>query len=51
MRGTGVPTVFERFSAEDGGLRVELLVQPAVNYALVHNRVPLVRGSVHHERH
>jgi len=29
-------SVFERFSAVDGGLRVELLVQPAINYALVH---------------
>ncbi|SNS94631.1 Part of AAA domain-containing protein [Asanoa hainanensis] len=36
-------SVFERFEVEDGELRVELLVQPAINYALVHNRVPLVR--------
>ncbi|HEY0699805.1 MAG TPA: DUF4011 domain-containing protein, partial [Micromonospora sp.] len=35
--------VFERFDAEQAGLRAELLVQPAINYALVHNRVPLVR--------
>ena len=35
--------VFEQFTVEDDGLRVELLVQPAINYALVHNRVPLVR--------
>lgn len=39
-----MPTsVFEPFSVEDSDLRVELLVQPAINYALVHNRVPLVR--------
>ncbi len=36
-------SVFERFEVENDELRVELLVQPAVNYALVHNRVPLVR--------
>jgi hypothetical protein len=35
--------VFEQFAQEDGGLRLELVVQPAINYALVHNRVPLVR--------
>ncbi|NJC72603.1 DUF4011 domain-containing protein [Planosporangium thailandense] len=35
--------VFERFTEDDGELRVELHVQPAINYALVHNRVPVVR--------
>jgi hypothetical protein len=35
--------VFEQYTTDDAGLRVELLVQPAINYALVHNRVPLVR--------
>ncbi|MCU1658545.1 MAG: helicase, partial [Pseudonocardiales bacterium] len=35
--------VFEQFAEEDGGLRLELVVQPAINYALVHNRVPPVR--------
>ncbi|HEX6968096.1 MAG TPA: DUF4011 domain-containing protein [Micromonosporaceae bacterium] len=35
--------VFEQFVVEDGDLRADLLVQPAINYALVHNRVPLVR--------
>ncbi|HKD98448.1 MAG TPA: DUF4011 domain-containing protein, partial [Micromonosporaceae bacterium] len=35
--------VFEQFAVDDGGLHVELLVQPAINYALVHNRVPPVR--------
>jgi hypothetical protein len=35
--------VFERFTEDDGDLRAELLVQPAINYALVHNRVPVVR--------
>src|SRR6266700_3790942 len=36
-------SVFEQFTAEDGGLHAELLVQPAINYALIHNRVPVVR--------
>jgi hypothetical protein len=34
--------VFERFTEDDGDLRTELLIQPAINYALVHNRVPVV---------
>ncbi|HWB37433.1 MAG TPA: hypothetical protein VHA75_15555, partial [Rugosimonospora sp.] len=38
--GTGV---FAEFTGTGDGLLVELLVQPAINYALVHNRVPLVR--------
>lgn len=36
-------SVFEQFTGEDDELLAELLVQPAINYALVHNRVPLVR--------
>lgn len=39
-------TVFDPFVNEDGELRIQLLVQPAVNYALVHNRVPVVRQLV-----
>ncbi|GAB3140784.1 DUF3320 domain-containing protein [Micromonospora sonneratiae] len=35
--------VFEQFTTDDGQLAVELLVQPAITYALVRNRVPLVR--------
>ncbi|MGC9665903.1 DUF4011 domain-containing protein [Planosporangium sp. 12N6] len=35
--------VFERFTEDNGDLRAELLIQPAINYALVHNRVPVVR--------
>jgi hypothetical protein len=35
--------VFDRFVGDGPGLHLELLVQPAINYALVHNRVPLVR--------
>jgi hypothetical protein len=35
--------VFEQFATDDGHLALELLVQPAINFALVHNRVPLVR--------
>ncbi|MEV1288777.1 DUF4011 domain-containing protein [Micromonospora sp. NPDC049679] len=36
-------SVFEQFATDDGQLALELLVQPAINAALVHNRVPLVR--------
>lgn len=36
-------SVFEQFTSDDGQLALELLVQPAINFALVHNRVPLVR--------
>ncbi|MGW0216822.1 DUF4011 domain-containing protein [Micromonospora chokoriensis] len=36
-------TVFAQFTAVDDQLDVGLLVQPAINAALVHNRVPLVR--------
>ncbi|MEU4477764.1 DUF4011 domain-containing protein [Micromonospora sp. NPDC023966] len=36
-------SVFAQFTADDGQLAVALLVQPAINAALVHNRVPLVR--------
>ncbi|MET8310192.1 DUF4011 domain-containing protein [Micromonospora sp. NPDC005173] len=36
-------SVFAQFSADDDQLAVGLLVQPAINAALVHNRVPLVR--------
>ncbi|MEU4399633.1 DUF4011 domain-containing protein [Micromonospora orduensis] len=36
-------SVFAQFSADDDQLDVGLLVQPAINAALVHNRVPLVR--------
>ncbi|HEX2773353.1 MAG TPA: DUF4011 domain-containing protein, partial [Micromonosporaceae bacterium] len=36
-------SVFEQFATDDGQLALELLVQPAINVALVHNRVPLVR--------
>ncbi|MGW0435029.1 DUF4011 domain-containing protein [Micromonospora sp. NPDC003197] len=36
-------TMFEQFTADDGQLAAGLLVQPAVAYALVRNRVPLVR--------
>ncbi|GAB2932861.1 DUF3320 domain-containing protein [Micromonospora polyrhachis] len=36
-------TMFEQFTADDGQLAAGLLVQPAVSYALVRNRVPLVR--------
>ncbi|MGV9805304.1 DUF4011 domain-containing protein [Micromonospora chersina] len=36
-------SVFAQFTAEDDQLAVALLVQPAINAALVHNRVPLVR--------
>jgi hypothetical protein len=35
--------VFEQFATDDGHLALELLVQPAINFALVLNRVPLVR--------
>lgn len=35
--------LFETASAEEGGLRIELLHPPAMYYALVHNRVPVVR--------
>jgi Protein of unknown function (DUF4011)/AAA domain/REase_MTES_1575 len=41
--GTGV---FEEFTGAGDGLLAELLVQPAINYALVANRVPLVRHLV-----
>ncbi|SCF10208.1 DUF4011 domain-containing protein [Micromonospora chokoriensis] len=36
-------SVFAQFTAVDDQLEVGLLVQPAINAALVHNRVPLVR--------
>ncbi|NJP31029.1 hypothetical protein [Micromonospora thermarum] len=36
-------SVFAQFTADDDQLSVALLVQPAINAALVHNRVPLVR--------
>ncbi|MEU1966397.1 DUF4011 domain-containing protein [Micromonospora sediminicola] len=36
-------SVFAQFTADDDQLAVALLVQPAINAALVHNRVPLVR--------
>ncbi|MEU8082368.1 DUF4011 domain-containing protein [Micromonospora sp. NPDC049101] len=36
-------SVFAQFTAADDQLDVGLLVQPAINAALVHNRVPLVR--------
>ncbi|WBC08350.1 DUF4011 domain-containing protein [Micromonospora sp. WMMA1947] len=36
-------SVFAQFTADDDRLAVALLVQPAINAALVHNRVPLVR--------
>lgn len=36
-------SVFAQFTADDDRLAVGLLVQPAINAALVHNRVPLVR--------
>ncbi|MFG3301544.1 DUF4011 domain-containing protein [Micromonospora chersina] len=36
-------SVFAQFTADDDQLAVGLLVQPAINAALVHNRVPLVR--------
>ncbi|MGN9778078.1 DUF4011 domain-containing protein [Micromonospora sp. H33] len=36
-------SVFAEFTADDDQLAVALLVQPAINAALVHNRVPLVR--------
>ncbi|MGS2616100.1 DUF4011 domain-containing protein [Micromonospora sp. LZ34] len=36
-------SVFAQFATDDGRLAAELLVQPAINAALVHNRVPLVR--------
>ncbi|MET8044898.1 DUF4011 domain-containing protein [Micromonospora sp. NPDC005215] len=36
-------SVFAQFTAADDQLEVGLLVQPAINAALVHNRVPLVR--------
>ncbi|MBY8870477.1 DUF4011 domain-containing protein [Micromonospora sp. PLK6-60] len=36
-------SVFAQFTAADDQLAVALLVQPAINAALVHNRVPLVR--------
>ncbi|MFF5180667.1 DUF4011 domain-containing protein [Micromonospora sp. NPDC000316] len=36
-------SVFAQFTANDDRLSVALLVQPAINAALVHNRVPLVR--------
>ena len=39
-------TVFDSFVNEDDELRIQLLVQPAINYALVHNRVPVVRQLV-----
>jgi hypothetical protein len=35
--------LFETTRVEQDGLRIELVVQPAVNYALVVNHVPLVR--------
>ncbi|WP_262285514.1 hypothetical protein [Micromonospora sp. MA102] len=36
-------SVFAQITADDDQLAVALLVQPAINAALVHNRVPLVR--------
>ncbi|MEU4641055.1 DUF4011 domain-containing protein [Micromonospora sp. NPDC023814] len=36
-------SVFAQFTADDDQLAVALLVQPAINAALVHNRVPLIR--------
>ena len=36
--------VFERHSADDGEVRLELVTQPAISYALVFNGVPLVRS-------
>ncbi|MEU8405658.1 DUF4011 domain-containing protein [Micromonospora sp. NPDC048842] len=36
-------SVFAQFTADDDQLEVGLIVQPAINAALVHNRVPLVR--------
>ncbi|WP_433260923.1 DUF4011 domain-containing protein [Micromonospora vinacea] len=36
-------SVFAQFTADDEQLEVGLIVQPAINAALVHNRVPLVR--------
>ncbi|GAA4562711.1 DUF3320 domain-containing protein [Micromonospora coerulea] len=36
-------SVFAQFTADDDQLAVVLLLQPAINAALVHNRVPLVR--------
>lgn len=36
-------SVFVEFTADDDQLEVGLIVQPAINAALVHNRVPLVR--------
>ncbi|WP_319463135.1 DUF4011 domain-containing protein [Micromonospora sp. RTP1Z1] len=36
-------SVFAQFATDDGQLALGLLVQPAINAALVHNRVPLVR--------
>ncbi|WP_229874374.1 DUF4011 domain-containing protein [Amycolatopsis deserti] len=35
--------LFETAAAEEDGLRIELLHPPAMYYALVHNRVPVVR--------
>lgn len=46
-RGDGAAVgdgVFERHSADDGELRLELVAQPEVSYALVFNGVPLVRS-------
>ncbi|MFF4810999.1 hypothetical protein ACFY03_22580 [Micromonospora chersina] len=36
-------SVFAQFRAYDDRLAVALLVQPAINAALLHNRLPLVR--------
>ncbi|MBL6276094.1 DUF4011 domain-containing protein [Micromonospora fiedleri] len=36
-------SVFAQFTADDDQFAVALLVQPAINAALVHNRVPLIR--------
>ena len=35
--------MFSAFEIDQDGLRLELVVQPAISYALVHNRVPVVR--------
>ncbi|MBW6439258.1 DUF4011 domain-containing protein [Actinoplanes hulinensis] len=46
-KGTGVNSgVFEPVRLEARGLAVHLFVQPAINLALVHNRVPVVRQLV-----
>ncbi|MBT8226578.1 MAG: DUF4011 domain-containing protein [Dactylosporangium sp.] len=35
--------MLERFTTDDGGLRIDLVVQPAISYSLVSSQIPLVR--------